>query len=270
MVTDNSQENGSNEMIADRVRLHFAQEALASIIVNRNEQNGYSIRVVSKDECLSPRLTEADVITLLPAGSRWLPAVGWHSYFGIPFRFDNKIWLAAGAEVVNRHQARGAYVSFFAFIFPFHQPPIRQLAELAIELGATLPEQVPVRPANSQRLFFEHALKFMADGFSRLDLLGHSYKVVESSSRTPAEHTKVEAEIIREAAESYSKRELLLFRTLILSENQLERHQSLFSGCQKKKTFAKLQIRYCKYLAATVPTIKSTFKRGNSSGKVNL
>src|SRR5207344_3076198 len=115
-------------------RRYFSQDAVASINVNRDEQDSYEIRIVPIDGILAPRLTRANVIPLLPVGSNWRPSVGWHSYFGIPFRLERETYLAVGAQLVRPHQSRGAYVSFFAFIFPRDHFPVRQLLELAHEL----------------------------------------------------------------------------------------------------------------------------------------
>lgn len=272
MILDNPHEKEPDELVLNRLKSYFGQDASAAITVNRNEQDGYAIRIVPGGKVLVPRLTEADVIALLPAGSRWLPAVGWHSYFGVPFRFDGELWLALGVELVKRHHSRGAYILFVAFIFPFHRPPIRRLAELANELHMIKHEPASFNPAGSLSApsvnILDRAQKFLVDRFAKLGLRSDRYRVVEADSRTPAEHVRVEAEIIREAVESYKKNELFLFRTLLLSKSELHPPPSLVSCRKKDQTLTRLQICYYKYLAATVPTIKVAYPIRQSTYKI--
>jgi hypothetical protein len=255
MASNTQYQHDFNEPICGKLSSHFGRESLALISVGYDKQDGYSIclRLMSAD--LTPRLTEADVIPLLPAGSRWLPAVGWHSYFGIPFSFEDKMWLAVGAEIVNAHHSRGAYIAFCAFVFPFNRPPVRQLMQLADELEA-IPPAVGRSQTAPHPVTLESSLKFIADGLRKVRLLDHDYRIIKAKSINPAEHVKVEAHIIRKAAEAYAREELLLFRTLILSENQLGQLSSPF---RQKKAVASLRICYYKYLGSTVRAIASTF-----------
>lgn len=254
MAVDSRQQAEPGEPICEGLRSRFGRESLASVNVGRDEQDGYTVNVELAGGELAPRLTRADVIALLPAGSSWLPAVGWHSYFGIPFGFEGRTWLAVGAEVVNRHASRGAYVSFCAFVFAFERPPVRQLARFAEELNAARPAPERDRPGRTRAGHLRAPLKLLDEGKRWLGL--HDRRVIRAKSATPAEHARVEAHILREAAEAYARGELLLFRTLALSENQLERHEPPRRG---KKTVARLQIHYYKYLAATVPAISDAF-----------
>lgn len=252
MSPGNSHQKVPDDLALQRVESYFARNASTSIAVNRNEQDSYAIYITPEGHDRTPYLIEADAIALLPAGSRWLPAVGWHSYFGIPFRFDGEMWLALGAEYVKQHHSRGATVSFLAFTFPLHSVPLRSLEELANELQSS---QSVADRAKARRSVLDRAAKVISDGLGKLRLHDSRYRVVNAGSRTPAEHVGVETRIIREAIESYGKRESLLFRTLILSENELPR-SPLTLPRNNAQSLNRLRIDYQKYLAATVPALR--------------
>lgn len=173
-------------------------------------------------------LSKADVIRLrlLPSGSRWRQGLGWHSYFGIPFRLDGRQWVAIGAEAIVRYRQKYAHPVFLAFVFSIHSSQDQQLLERLQSLAADI--YPGVRRAGRTRT-----------------------GVVFSSSRTIAEHAWLEAWIIQAAAITYRiDKQPLLFRTLILAEDEIRKPGypgPNFWGSRSG------------YLMATVPSIRRTF-----------
>lgn len=173
-------------------------------------------------------LSKADVVRLglLPSGSRWRQGIGWHSYFGVPFRLDNKQWVAIGAVTIIKHQKRSAYPLFLALIYRLHTEKNKSLAlklnDLAYEINPSAKNVNRVRSG-----------------------------IIYSGKHNQAEHTFLEARIIKNAALSYeNSKNPLLFRTVILSEDQIMKPGYPAPNFWGSKSG---------YLMATVPAIHKTF-----------
>jgi len=245
-------------MVCDRLAFYFAAEALATISVGRSAEDGYVMRFRSEGEA-GPPLTEGEAISLLPVGSNWLPAVGWHSYSGIPFSLDGEMWLAVGIETVKPHSPRGSYVTYCGFVYRLCDPPVRQLTELANELSPAIRSRLDEDESASDGMATHGAaLDRLTSNLSWLRRPRTKRALIEASSRTPSEHVEVEAYILRTAAKCYSVGESLLFRTLILSQSQLGPPRCS-SELLEHGAFGRLRIQQARFLGATVPTIKRSF-----------
>ena len=199
-------------------------EAYAVIHVGRNTEDEFSLDLEPGARTRRLALSASDALPLLPAGSRWTDALGWYSYVGIPFGAVARRWLAVGVEVVRAHPSRGAYPTLEVCLFPFGEPPVAGLIAMSKAIDPDQSEGTASEP-----------LEFWRNpGF------------IQGTARTPVEHRRVEAMVLRYAARWYEQERALLFRSLVLSEDELPwrtptgRHHP-------------------KYLMATVPAVSEGF-----------
>ena len=155
------------------------------------------------------------VMPVLPVGSRWADAVGWESHVVMPARLLPGLGAAiVGLEVVVPHASRGAYPVFAGAVVPEARVPA-VLRRLALALD---PDGRPSEAA--------------------------TYGVVESASRSPAEHTRPAASLLRSCARAFEQRERLLTRTLLLTEDEAIQTVSLLGT---------------DFLVATAPGLRDRF-----------
>jgi len=215
----------------------FGDGAVSVIKLDRDASDTFNLSVQNlsnSDQDSEVIPTRATAFELLPAGSKWAQAVGWHSYIGIPFPPQNPQWIALGAETVVEHQTRGAYPLFRAYThqFPLSSNLIERLDKLAVSLyQLSEKEQKSVKHFNG---------------------------LIRATSHSPQEHLWIESWIIRYAARSYSQQRTLpfLFRTLVLSETELK---------NKKYPHPKILDEFLNgppdCMMATIDKIESTFSR---------
>ncbi len=144
-------------------------------------------------------ITKGDIarLGLLPSGSKWRQGLGWYSIFGIPFNLKDKKWLAIGAEMIVKHVRGDEYPVFQAYIFEFSLAQlnvlIRGLQNIAYEI---YPQSQVARQVKTGIVF--------------------------SNIQSPQKYKVVEANIIQSAITSYKANKPVLFRTIILSDDQLK------------------------------------------------
>jgi hypothetical protein len=146
-------------------------------------------------------ITKGDVVRLglLPSGSKWRQGLGWYSIFGIPFKLQDKYWLAIGAEMIVKHERNDTtHPIFQAYIFEFTQAQlssiINGLHNVALEI---YPNSKSIRQSKTGIVF--------------------------SNCQSPQKYKVVESFIIQSAIAVYRERQSLLFRTVILSDEQLKK-----------------------------------------------
>lgn len=145
-------------------------------------------------------ITKGDIarVGLPPSGSKWRQGLGWYSIFGVPFQLQNKYWLAIGAEMIVKHVRGDTHPIFQAYIFEFTQEQlnlaITGLQNIAQEI---YPNSKSIRQSKTGIVF--------------------------SSFQSPPKYRIVESFIIQSAIAMYRERQTLLFRTVILSDEQLKK-----------------------------------------------
>lgn len=146
-------------------------------------------------------ITKSDIVRLglLPSGSKWRQGLGWYSIFGIPFKLQNKNWLAIGAEMIIKHERNDTtHPVFQAYIFEFTQAQsssiINGLQNVALEI---YPNSKKIRRSKTG--------------------------IVYSNFQSPQKYKVVESFIIQSAIAVYREKQTLLFRTVILSDEQLKK-----------------------------------------------
>lgn len=250
----------------DRLSKHCFESA--SYLIGQNISRGtrtFTISIEKLDDS-EVDISKADFLKLrlLPTGSRWEQSLGWHSYFGVPFRHRGVDWISIGVETVVRHEKGDTYPIFQAFVY--------QLSDVAF--------------LRCLRNFVHEISK------RKYELQKIPKGVIISNSRTPSEHTNIEAFIIQSAIVFYERKysncgarkknwlkkmlsrfqsqenqiqkttypiieNSLIFRTLILSDSQLK---SLSTTYPSPNYFGKKS----GYLLSTVPDIQKTFSRSTN------
>jgi hypothetical protein len=210
----------------------LSEVAICTVCFRRDQTDSYSIELTPEDESLRAGFGKKDAMLVLPKGSRWSPALGWRCFFGIPLQTESGTWLVLGAEGVMADEARGAYPVFHGYVFRFETIPKVQLLSLAdsIDRGQGSPT------------------------------IAGGYGIIESGSLTPVDHRSLEARIIRSSVPSYEQGQHLLFRTLVLSEDQLPPNFLLRRFLWA--LYTQMGIYYSHFLMATVPSISKNFSAG--------
>lgn len=171
------------------------------VVVGRDQRDDYFIDIKKMKSDLLYDLSREDIFLTVPMGTHWQPGLGWHSYFGIPFQFKGTWWIAIGFQEIVKHPTRGSYPKSRAFLFSFD-------TSLEGNKNSNLVQ-------NLQRW-----TKVLEDGKPNMTRLQRDYGSIPVNSATPAEHIWAEIEIIKLAAKQYSVGKPVLFRTLLLSEDQ--------------------------------------------------
>jgi len=167
--------------------------------LDRDESDNYVLRSDCKDPdafIVEPSLGELG--SLLPVGSQWSQALEWRSFVGIPLIVQRRQWLAIGLEGVRRHARGGAFVTCRAFFlqWPLEKVMLEALQRLSQELCS-----------RSQG----NLICWTPRGISN----------IKAPSVNWLEHRHVEGHIIKWAVDDYAREKLTLFRTLILSEDEV-------------------------------------------------
>lgn len=180
--------------ILDNVFLDVAEYRVR---FDRDQSDGFSLntdRVGNSFKKLD-ELPEDYVLSLLPNGSHWEQAEGWRSFFGVPCRLSDQLWLFFGATKVLDHPSRGAYPVTRIFLLNFDDNTFEDAFSQLIErIQPDVQESKGARP---------------------------SYGAVIGDASSPEEHEQWEAWILRRALRAYRDSHLLFFRTALLSENEL-------------------------------------------------
>lgn len=163
--------------------------------MDRDETDSFALSVVPLEE-ITP-LRKESVLALVPPGSRWIQARGWSSYFGLPLTIDDVVWWAVGAECVVKHATRGAYPKLRAYL---HRQ--NDTAERAVLAVARL-------------------LNFEAN-YQQVTYVIVKRAVMHFDARTPQEMDRPQSDLLVRVAHAYRNRERVMFRTLLLCEQEAQ------------------------------------------------
>jgi hypothetical protein len=200
---------------------------------DRDKDDRFSLKtqtLTGKNYSIDPP-PESQLLTLLPQGSNWSPALGWRSFFGVPYRHDGRLWLALGMVKILEHDHRGAFPK----------------AEIYL---------LDVRAGDVRHIFDRLSNRVAEDGPG--DEPGPRYGAVLGNADEPAEHRELEGHILRSAGAAYADGNHLLFRTAILTENEIPgpRFFRFFSGGATEES----PLQFSRTLYGTVPSIYRNFR----------
>lgn len=194
---------------------HILNHAHSVVTLDRDALTGYTIGIDAQPG-RPDTFTTADILPLLPPGAQWIQAGGWHSYIGQQFSAQGKNWLAIGLAAAVQTRKQGAYATLQGAIFRTRTEVAPLLCRLADELD----------PGKT--------------------LVAAGYGVLRAPSQESGRHRPWEAHVLRCAARRYERERAFHFRTVLLSEDEMQ----LFpSGIPTK------------FLVVTVPKILATFSR---------
>ncbi len=203
------------------------------IVFDRNDEDKFSLNVsiltgVNKNIDRPP---DPDLIDLLPEGSNWSQALGWRSFFGTPYEHEDQLWLALGLVKILKHDHRGAFPRSEIFLVNFES---ENLGELVHRIG-----------------------KRVADVDKSEDPVPRHGALVGDAVH-PSEHRKLEGQILRGAAYAYEDDSRLLFRTAVLTENEIPdpRFLRFFSSEPSDNS----PLHFTETLYGTIPTIYQEFR----------
>jgi hypothetical protein len=206
--------------------------ALQRISFDRDETDSYRLSLEPLGEQAHPLPSKADILPLLPAGSRWVDAVGWRSFVALPFvAAQAPDALLIGAEGVVPHLTRGAFPIARAFLIP-RKAAAAVLQELAARIHG-------------------------GPGLEETSAL--TYGVIASTARTPSEHHPYEAWMLRQAAACYRSASAFLLRTLLLSEDQVPGASTTGVSWLRHLAGDRPALGRSQYLVATVPSLRERF-----------
>ncbi len=166
-------------------------------VFDRDGTDSFSLEITPLDDAVDSRnLPEkSDLLPMLPRGSDWVRARGWRSFFGIPCRIKGSLFLGLGLMKVLPHSSRGAYPRQTIYFLRFDDGAVSDcLGNLSRWLG------------NSNDT-----------GQLSVD----SYGAVIGDAAGPGDHLETESLIINRAEVGYRKGDRLLFRTAVLSEQEV-------------------------------------------------
>lgn len=206
------------------------------VVFDRNEKDEFILNVrhlPGKSQSVD-KPPESDLLDLLPQGSNWSQAIGWRSFFGIPYRFGERLWLALGLVKILEHDHRGAFPRSEIYLIDFQS---EKLGELVNRIGNHITQEdggddsIPRQGA----------------------LMGEAVE--------PSEHRQMEERILRGAAEAYAEGNKLMFRTAVLAENEIPNSRFLrfFSGESTDESAP----QFSRTLYGTVPSIYRDFRWGS-------
>jgi hypothetical protein len=211
----------------------FSGLAEYKVTFERDKSDSFTLALESLTEDLpdSYELDKTDVLPLLPSGSNWSQAEGWRSFFGIPCRFDENERLAIGLVEVKSHEQRGAYPVSSIFLTEINDSYLPNVFDRLVQ-------QLKGVPGDSKELAPHRG-------------------AVRGTASTPDEYLGTELRILRRAREAYAKEERLLFRTAVLTENNLPPFS--FLNVFNEQRDSELPFDYRSSLYGTIPSIYRTF-----------
>lgn len=164
--------------------------AFQAILFDRDQTDSFRLEFEGLGTA-SHTLSRQHLLSALPVGSRWAPAVGWSSYVVTPPRALGSTDLALiGLEYVLPHETRGAY------------PVLGGVVLLASDVATVL-----------------RAIASSLDPDA--GALPPKRCVYHSEARTPEEHRGPAAALLRAAAAAFAIGKRPLVRTAILSEDEV-------------------------------------------------
>lgn len=168
--------------------------AVATIKLDRF--NGKYRLTVAGTSSLMRGFDDIHALPLVSSGSLWSHALGWRSFFGIPFFFRERKLLAVGVEVIDSQPSSGAYLVSTSYIVEF---PLSAAAEAALNRWAAA---LPIEAGSSQTVVV------------------HRNGLVRSQSSSPEQHVLVERWLVTHAL-TQTARKSVYWRTLALASGNL-------------------------------------------------
>lgn len=240
------------------VEAYLESGAIGRIALNRDPMEGYKISVDWNEEKDCPGPSATDALALLPSGSAWIEALGWHSFIGIPFVWRDRALLAVGLEEVIPIPDRGAALQLVLYVHPLSRAPSEGLRQIASGLiSPPLREFSHYDPRRLPRIAQEAATALC---FLSSSVVPHP---IAAASRTPDEHREIEAKILRRAAATYDRGFPLMFRTLILSESEFPARIRM--RAKQRGQLRAIHVHFSDWLVATAPMLRAPRARGNSN-----
>ena len=168
-----------------------ANRGFQAILFDRDETDSYRLQLEVLGDGTGV-LSRAQILSILPVGSRWAPAVGWSSYVVVPPRMVESSDLAlVGLESILPHPSRGAYPIFGGLVVP-----VQRVADVLAKIADRLD---PARRSHASEAF----------------------GAIASTAQTPEAHRVAEAQILRSASAAYGENEMLAVRTTLLTEDEV-------------------------------------------------
>lgn len=200
----------------------------------RDNTDSYNLEIsrIGGSSSSYSRPKNEDVFPLLPSGNEWERALGWRSFFGVPYRFGEELRLVLGLRVVVGHDRRGAYPISRFYLVPFDpESPVKALGRLLDRLTEAVDGGNPAGP-------------------------GHG--AVRSRATDPEHHRSTEVEVLRRARAAYGEGRRLLFRTAVLTEDELP--SSTFLGLFGSASSPEdSRLVFARSLYATIPPVQEEF-----------
>lgn len=211
-----------------------AKQTGYKIDFGRDDTDSYNLNVSSLKDNSSThdQPGNGDLLPLLPRGSAWEAARGWRSFFGVPYRFGENLWIAVGLRVVVGHDRRGAYPTSRFYLVPFEPESVATILDRLLNRLVDQPE---------------------AGG-----TVGPSYGAVRSGAREPGDHRSTELDVLRRARAAYREGIRLLFRTAVLTEDELPSSSflGLFGSASSPEDS---RLVFGRSLYATIPPVHADF-----------
>lgn len=192
--------------------------------MDRDASDSFALTIVALED-VEP-VAKDSVLELVPPGSRWIQALGWHSYFGLPLTIGRETWWAIGAECIVKHETRGAYPRLRVFLHRQHES-----AEQAILAVARL-------------------LSPEAD-YKQVTYVIMKRVVMRFTAAKPVDMDRCESDLLVRVAHAYRNRERVMFRTVLLCEQEAK--PLLLRG--------QVPMGVDKFLAGCVEPLVATFSR---------
>jgi hypothetical protein len=197
----------------------------------RDESDSFSLNVRELGSQVSSSLEKSDLFPLLPTGSEWSETLGWRSFFGVPCRLQGTLYLGLGLVKIVSHSSRGAFPRAEIYFLEFDEPSLGDRFEtLSGRLNPT------TNPAENP---------------------SGSYGAILANAPSPEEHGRTEVGILRRAGNAYREGKRLLFRTAILSEDELPPF-SYFSFFRSRDTDESI-LDYSQALYGIIPPVYERF-----------
>ncbi|MFB6344914.1 MAG: hypothetical protein ABEK50_03965 [bacterium] len=209
-------------------------DAACRVDFDRDDTDSFSLSTefFNRTHGLEDGLSKTDVLPLLPSGSVWNRIKGWRSFVGIPYQFGDRLWLVLGLMKVREHKTRGAFPVASYYFLDFDSAPLDDILNRIVRnLKPTDQGQNSDKPA---------------------------YGAVLGDARQPENHTETELWILRRAKAAYARDQRLLFRTAVLSEEEIP-SKSYFDFFTPNSSLDESPINFRRSLYSTIPEIYKQF-----------
>lgn len=212
-----------------------ATGATQYILFDRDETDSFRIKTEAVDPAVE-QFTRAQLMRVLPVGSRWSDAVGWESYLVFPPTLLTPPGLAViGLEYVVPHETRGAYP-----IFGGAALPVDRVSAALARLATTLDGQ-----GNAY--------------------VSATYGVVRSDAQDALGYRGRAAWMLRSAAASFANGRPIHVRTLLLTQDEAPGPSALFDR-GRNLLFGTVPALCARFSWTTNQLLTAIERKGRASG----